>query len=201
MASREALLCLPQWHLTVTWVWWVVPAIFVQDLYTFSHNLAQQVLEKALGKKNIIHAITESKTIVFDTTASQPTLTDRCVLGYSMAIAKTQQGLLTIVGAPRHEHQGLVLVVKASGSYKMIDPNPKQVRAIKVPRLPSTGHIFTLCVCIVSLWFRLAHILEQLFAPWKWTETTSQTSFSYLRPCTSTKTGRGECAFAACRVW
>lgn len=45
VARREALFCLPRWNLTVTRVWWVVPAIFVQDLYTLSHNIASQSLQ------------------------------------------------------------------------------------------------------------------------------------------------------------
>lgn len=71
-----------------------------------------------------------------------------------MAIAQTQQGLLTIVGAPRYKHQGLVLAVEARGTSQRIQPYPKQVRAINagdiVPPLLSTGHLFillSLCHC------------------------------------------------------
>ncbi|XP_062234759.1 integrin alpha-M-like [Platichthys flesus] len=40
-------------------------------------------------------------------------------LGYSMTIARTRQGQLTIVGAPRYKHRGLVMAVQ---TYQMIDP-------------------------------------------------------------------------------
>lgn len=69
-----------------------------------------------------------------------------------MAIAKTQQGLLTIVGAPRYKHRGQVLVVEASGNYVDINPNPEQVRAIKAGHtVPSVNwayfHPMSLCRC------------------------------------------------------
>ncbi|XP_053269089.1 integrin alpha-M [Pleuronectes platessa] len=42
-------------------------------------------------------------------------------LGYSMTIARTRQGQLTIVGAPRYKHRGLVMAVNAK-TYQMINP-------------------------------------------------------------------------------
>lgn len=52
---------------------------------------------------------------------------DSCILGYSMAVAKTWQGSLTIVGAPRYQHRGVVMAVQTNSNYKKIDPNPWQV--------------------------------------------------------------------------
>ncbi|XP_060951248.1 integrin alpha-D-like [Limanda limanda] len=46
-------------------------------------------------------------------------------LGYSMTIARTRQGQLTIVGAPRYKHRGLVMAVHGQ-KYQMIDPFPWQ---------------------------------------------------------------------------
>ncbi|KAG8009159.1 Integrin alpha-M [Nibea albiflora] len=43
-------------------------------------------------------------------------------LGYSMAVAQTRQGSMTIVGAPRYQHRGVVMVVDPSGNFKKIDP-------------------------------------------------------------------------------
>uniref|UniRef100_A0A8D3C6G1 Integrin, alpha M (complement component 3 receptor 3 subunit) n=1 Tax=Scophthalmus maximus TaxID=52904 RepID=A0A8D3C6G1_SCOMX len=42
--------------------------------------------------------------------------------GYSMAVATTPQGTLTIVGAPRYKHIGAVLTVRADRIHKIIDP-------------------------------------------------------------------------------
>lgn len=90
-----------------------------------------------------------------DALTSQPTWTDYCALGYSIAIAQTQRGLLTIVGAPRYKHQGLVLAVDTRGSSQRIHPNPEQVRAIKaghtVSPLLSTGHILILRHCVIVI--------------------------------------------------
>ncbi|XP_073345568.1 integrin alpha-M [Pagrus major] len=44
-------------------------------------------------------------------------------LGYSIAVANTRQGPLTIVGAPRYKHRGIVMTVEAKGRYKKIDPH------------------------------------------------------------------------------
>ncbi|XP_071395803.1 integrin alpha-M-like [Centroberyx affinis] len=45
-------------------------------------------------------------------------------LGYSMAIAKTQNGILTIVGAPRYDHRGIVMALSTTN--QKIDPFPWQ---------------------------------------------------------------------------
>lgn len=45
-------------------------------------------------------------------------------LGYSMAVAKTREGPLTIVGGPRYKHRGVVMTVEARGNVKKIDPHP-----------------------------------------------------------------------------
>lgn len=44
-----------------------------------------------------------------------------------MAVAKTPQGQLTIVGAPRYQHRGAVMAVQTNGQYQKIDPDPWQV--------------------------------------------------------------------------
>ncbi|XP_076615332.1 integrin alpha-M-like isoform X2 [Chaetodon auriga] len=48
-------------------------------------------------------------------------------LGYSMAVAKTRQGPLTIVGAPRYQHRGIAMAVDTNGKSKKIDPSPWQI--------------------------------------------------------------------------
>nr|XP_046233679.1 integrin alpha-M-like isoform X2 [Scatophagus argus] len=50
-------------------------------------------------------------------------------LGYSMAVANTMQGPLTIVGAPRYQHRGVVVAVQRNGNHKMIDPSPWQFQS------------------------------------------------------------------------
>lgn len=49
-----------------------------------------------------------------------------------MATAQTRQGLLTIAGAPRYQHRGVVLAVQPNGGTKMIDPYPQQVCALEM---------------------------------------------------------------------
>ncbi|XP_027145041.1 integrin alpha-M-like isoform X1 [Larimichthys crocea] len=50
-------------------------------------------------------------------------------LGYSMAVANTRQGSMTIVGAPRYQHRGVVMAVDPSGNFKKIDPFPWQFQS------------------------------------------------------------------------
>ncbi|XP_070782880.1 integrin alpha-X [Enoplosus armatus] len=47
-------------------------------------------------------------------------------MGYSMAVAKTKRDPLTIVGAPRYQHRGVVMVVYQNRNHKMIDPSSGQ---------------------------------------------------------------------------
>ncbi|XP_074520014.1 integrin alpha-M-like [Halichoeres trimaculatus] len=51
----------------------------------------------------------------------EPPMVSDSYLGYSIAVAKTRNGLLTIVGAPRYEHRGAVMVVQRNRPIKMID--------------------------------------------------------------------------------
>lgn len=44
-----------------------------------------------------------------------------------MAVAKTRQGTLTIAGAPRYQHRGVVMVAFGNLLRKKIDPFPWQV--------------------------------------------------------------------------
>lgn len=67
-------------------------------------------------------------------TTLQPPVFDHCVKGYSMAIAQTRQGPLTIAGAPRYQHRGVVLAVQPNGKYKMINPYDEQVCRLEMDR-------------------------------------------------------------------
>lgn len=73
-----------------------------------------------------------------------------------MAVAQTQQGLLTIVGAPRYQHQGLVLAVEVSGRSQRIPPVPKQVLTAGLdtkprPPLLTTPNYFLECHYVVVI--------------------------------------------------
>uniref|UniRef100_A0A3Q3GM91 Integrin alpha-M-like n=1 Tax=Labrus bergylta TaxID=56723 RepID=A0A3Q3GM91_9LABR len=50
-------------------------------------------------------------------------------LGYSMAVAETRQGSLTIVGAPRHGHVGAVMAIQENNAEQMIDPTKYQFQS------------------------------------------------------------------------
>lgn len=57
--------------------------------------------------------------------------------GYSMAVAQTAGGSLTIVGAPRYQHIGTVIAARTSNMYKKINPYPKQVCVARLRRILS----------------------------------------------------------------
>ncbi|XP_030610792.1 integrin alpha-X-like [Archocentrus centrarchus] len=64
-------------------------------------------------------------------------------LGYSMAIAKTQSGSLTVVGAPRYKHRGVVVAVnRESLKNQMIEPFSSQYQ---------TGEYFGAEVCAMDI--------------------------------------------------
>ncbi|XP_030610790.1 integrin alpha-M-like [Archocentrus centrarchus] len=64
-------------------------------------------------------------------------------LGYSMAIAKTQSGSLTIVGAPRYKHRGVVIAVdRESLKNQKIEPFSSQYQ---------TGEYFGAEVCAMDI--------------------------------------------------
>ncbi|XP_040885428.1 integrin alpha-M-like isoform X2 [Toxotes jaculatrix] len=63
-------------------------------------------------------------------------------MGYSMAVAKTMQGILTVVGAPRYQHRGVVMAVKENNVNQKIDPFPWQFQ---------TGEYFGAEVCAMDL--------------------------------------------------
>lgn len=44
-----------------------------------------------------------------------------------MAVAKSWQGQLTIIGAPRYQHRGVVMTVHKNSLKQMIDPFQWQV--------------------------------------------------------------------------
>ncbi|KAM9336641.1 integrin alpha-M-like [Symphorus nematophorus] len=50
-------------------------------------------------------------------------------LGYSIAVAKTSRGPLTIIGAPRYDHRGVVMTVDSKNNHKKIDPFPWQFQS------------------------------------------------------------------------
>ncbi|XP_071318507.1 integrin alpha-M [Trachinotus anak] len=62
-------------------------------------------------------------------------------LGYSMAIAKTRQGTMTVIGAPRYKHVGAVMAV-ANENQQMIDPTQWQFQ---------TGEYFGAEVCAMAV--------------------------------------------------
>ncbi|KAF1373929.1 hypothetical protein PFLUV_G00244020 [Perca fluviatilis] len=63
-------------------------------------------------------------------------------LGYSMAVAYTPQGPLTIIGAPRYQHRGAVMVVFRNVNQKKIDPFPWQFQS---------GEYFGAVVCAMDV--------------------------------------------------
>ncbi|KAF7204497.1 integrin alpha-M [Nothobranchius furzeri] len=48
-------------------------------------------------------------------------------LGYSMAVATSESGILTILGAPRYKHRGLVRIVYKVTTKQEIHPYPEQI--------------------------------------------------------------------------
>uniref|UniRef100_A0A4W6G6B3 VWFA domain-containing protein n=1 Tax=Lates calcarifer TaxID=8187 RepID=A0A4W6G6B3_LATCA len=63
-------------------------------------------------------------------------------LGYSMAVGKTKEGTLTIVGAPRYQHRGIVMGVQENERSQTIDPHPWQSQ---------TGEYFGAEVCAMDV--------------------------------------------------
>ncbi|XP_034716994.1 integrin alpha-X-like [Etheostoma cragini] len=71
-----------------------------------------------------------------------PLIANASYLGYSMAVANTLQGPLTIIGAPRHQHRGAVMVVFQNINQKTIDPFPWQYQS---------GEYFGAVVCAMDV--------------------------------------------------
>ncbi|KAI3365698.1 hypothetical protein L3Q82_010762, partial [Scortum barcoo] len=65
---------------------------------------------------------------------------DFCILGYSMAVAITLRGPLTITGAPRYQHKGAVMAVHTNNNAQMIVPPQQQ-----------SGEYFGAEVCAMDL--------------------------------------------------
>ncbi|XP_010782555.1 integrin alpha-X [Notothenia coriiceps] len=63
-------------------------------------------------------------------------------VGYSMAVARTTRGTLTIMGAPRYKHRGVVRVVYNHRKYKTIDPSRGQFQV---------GEYFGAVVCAMDV--------------------------------------------------
>uniref|UniRef100_A0A8C6LRR0 VWFA domain-containing protein n=1 Tax=Nothobranchius furzeri TaxID=105023 RepID=A0A8C6LRR0_NOTFU len=61
-------------------------------------------------------------------------------LGYSMAVAPTQSGMLTVLGAPRYKHRGVVITVFRDDFHQQINPYPEQ-----------SGEYFGAEVCAVDV--------------------------------------------------
>ncbi|XP_042363353.1 integrin alpha-X-like [Plectropomus leopardus] len=51
----------------------------------------------------------------------EPSIDTDSYLGYSMAVARTRQGTLTIAGAPRYHHQGAVMVISQNWNRQNIE--------------------------------------------------------------------------------
>ncbi|KAK9530458.1 hypothetical protein VZT92_011956 [Zoarces viviparus] len=76
------------------------------------------------------------------TSSFEPNIDTDSYLGYSIAVATTMRGTLTIVGAPRYQHRGAVIVVPPNRIYKMIDPSPWQFQS---------GEYFGAVVCAMNV--------------------------------------------------
>ncbi|XP_043959272.1 integrin alpha-M-like [Gambusia affinis] len=78
---------------------------------------------------------------VLDTVSFEPSLIEPdSYLGYSMAVAKTKNGPLTILGAPRNQHKGLVMTVFKEQARDKIRPSEQQ-----------TGEYFGAEVCAMDV--------------------------------------------------
>uniref|UniRef100_A0A8C2WJA0 Integrin, alpha M (complement component 3 receptor 3 subunit) n=1 Tax=Cyclopterus lumpus TaxID=8103 RepID=A0A8C2WJA0_CYCLU len=76
------------------------------------------------------------------TSSYDPNLEADSYLGYSMAVARTKQGTLTIIGAPRYQHRGVVMTVFQNRHQKKIDPFPWQFQS---------GEYFGAVVCAMDV--------------------------------------------------
>ncbi|XP_041830521.1 integrin alpha-M-like [Melanotaenia boesemani] len=63
-------------------------------------------------------------------------------LGYSMAVATTADGQLTIIGAPRYQHRGVVMVVSRDKDKQKLEPNQHEIQI---------GEYFGAEVCTMDL--------------------------------------------------
>ncbi|XP_059181162.1 integrin alpha-X-like [Centropristis striata] len=72
----------------------------------------------------------------------EPDIESDSYAGYSMAVANTRRGMLTIVGAPRYKHRGAVMVVSQHQHRKTIDPDPWQSQS---------GEYFGAVVCAMDV--------------------------------------------------
>ncbi|XP_044033536.1 integrin alpha-M-like [Siniperca chuatsi] len=63
------------------------------------------------------------------TSTYEPDIEADSYLGYSMAVATTRQGQLTVVGAPRYQHRGVVMAVYRDRINQKIDPFPWQFQS------------------------------------------------------------------------
>ncbi|XP_041830519.1 integrin alpha-M-like [Melanotaenia boesemani] len=65
-------------------------------------------------------------------------------LGYSMAVATAADGQLTIIGAPRYQHRGVVMVVSRDKDKQKLEPNQHEIQI---------GEYFGAEVCTMDLNF------------------------------------------------
>ncbi|XP_063338423.1 integrin alpha-M-like [Pelmatolapia mariae] len=73
-------------------------------------------------------------------------------LGYSMAIAKTQRGSLTVIGAPRFKHRGTVLAVTWRFQFSTVDRQSFMKQTIEpFPWQYQTGEYFGAEVCTMDI--------------------------------------------------
>ncbi|KAG7227828.1 hypothetical protein INR49_013622 [Caranx melampygus] len=132
---------------------------------TLEMEMAQRGFSAALGPQGIQMGIVGANQwrggyILYSNTGQtsyQPMFIEPdSYLGYSMAVAKTRQGTLTVVGAPRHNHIGIVMAVDSRQNSQIIDPSRWQFQ---------TGEYFGAEVCAMDLDFDTYTDLILISAP------------------------------------
>ncbi|XP_049915640.1 integrin alpha-M-like isoform X1 [Epinephelus moara] len=83
------------------------------------------------------YLLTGQKIISFE-----PSIDADSYLGYSMAVAKTRQGTLTVAGAPRYHHKGSVVVLTHEWNRQNIEPSQYQSQS---------GEYFGAAVCAMDV--------------------------------------------------
>ncbi|KAM4623967.1 integrin alpha-M-like [Polymixia lowei] len=84
------------------------------------------------------YSASTSKTADYEPTDMEPD----SYLGYSVAVARTNDGILTIMGAPRYKHRGIAMAFSRTRTRMKIDPFPWQFQ---------TGSYFGAEVCTMDV--------------------------------------------------
>ena len=121
-----------------------------------------------------------------------------------MAVAKVSDGSLTIIGAPRYQHKGVVRTVQGERTKQIIVPYQWQVGIYHLYRwswntLNTSINLFNEN-CYFDC-FRVVNTLGRRFVPWTWMLTTTLIWSSYLLQCTKTLTEKDEFMFAHSPIW